>query len=271
MTLSWELPSIPTEYSSIFSRFELLLAPSHLHGFTILDSSQCNVLNHYVDLPDKFPPNSPLVDPSCFNFLFSADCNSFIDRKNPHALLRAFRSFMLLAGNSNIRPRLILRLTNLSPSLHSEFIQSFHNDADIQLIDQPLAYSDYISLMNSVQCYVSPHRCEGFGRNIAEAMQLGTPVISSNYSGNLDFCNFTNSLLINGSLIDVPISSYPHASGMKWFDPSHQHLTQLLYDVFSNYDEALNRANLAQTSSLADLSLAKYEQNLFSYLSDYVC
>jgi len=35
---------------------------------------------------------------------------------------------------------------------------------------------------------ISPHRSEGFGRGMAEALQLGVDVIATAYGGNTDFC-----------------------------------------------------------------------------------
>jgi glycosyltransferase involved in cell wall biosynthesis len=35
---------------------------------------------------------------------------------------------------------------------------------------------------------IALHRSEGFGRGMAEALQLGVDVIATAYSGNTDFC-----------------------------------------------------------------------------------
>ena len=35
---------------------------------------------------------------------------------------------------------------------------------------------------------ISPHRLEGFGCGMAEALQLGVDVIATAYGGNTDFC-----------------------------------------------------------------------------------
>ena len=41
--------------------------------------------------------------------------------------------------------------------------------------------------ITSLDCFVSPHRSEGFGFNLAESMYLEKPVIATGYSGNIDF------------------------------------------------------------------------------------
>tara|TARA_B100000945_G_C19893822_1_gene372912 strand:- start:120 stop:503 length:384 start_codon:yes stop_codon:yes gene_type:complete len=66
---------------------------------------------------------------------------------------------------------------------------------------------------------VSLHRSEGFGLTIAEAMQMGKPVITTGYSGNMDFTNEENSLLVDYKLIPVKKGDYPFAKDEMWADP----------------------------------------------------
>jgi hypothetical protein len=47
--------------------------------------------------------------------------------------------------------------------------------------------SDLLGLINVCDAYISLHRAEGFGRTLAEAMLLKKTVISTEYSGNVDF------------------------------------------------------------------------------------
>ena len=267
----WELSSIPLEYRSIFNHFNLILVPSNFvkDSFSRVHNN-VHVLNHYVDIPNHLELLPGLIEKNTFYYLFSADCNSFIERKNPFSVLYAFQAFLKLIPDVYPKPILLFRLTNLSTSLHSDLIASINSVDHVQLIDEPLSYSKYLGLISAVQCYVSPHRSEGFGRNIAEAMYLGTPVICSNYSGNLDFCDSSNSYLINGNLVDVPASSYPHASDMKWFDPDHSHLVELLLDVFTDYGEALNRSRIARENVTTKLSHNSYLSELLACISDYV-
>jgi glycosyltransferase involved in cell wall biosynthesis len=52
--------------------------------------------------------------------------------------------------------------------------------------------------------YVSPHHAEGWGLSLSAAMSLGKIVIATGYSGNLEFMNPGNSLLLRFSLAPVP-------------------------------------------------------------------
>jgi hypothetical protein len=66
--------------------------------------------------------------------------------------------------------------------------------------------------------FVSLHRAEGFGLNIAEAMALGKPVIATGYSGNLEFMDDTNSRLVPFALVPVPAGCDPYV-GARWAEP----------------------------------------------------
>jgi glycosyltransferase involved in cell wall biosynthesis len=73
--------------------------------------------------------------------------------------------------------------------------------------------------MKNALAYVSLHRSEGYGLTISEAMELGTPVIATGYSGNMDFMNETNSLLVDYDLIEVKDSAGAYVVKSRWADP----------------------------------------------------
>ena len=63
-------------------------------------------------------------------------------------------------------------------------------------VDGRLSEEMNASLLRSVDCLLSPHRYEGFGMHLVEAMSVGTPVLSVNYSGPKSFLNHENSWLV---------------------------------------------------------------------------
>ena len=66
---------------------------------------------------------------------------------------------------------------------------------------------------------VSLHRSEGLGLHLAEAMWLRTPTIATRYSGNLDFMNDDNSLLIDADLVNVEHGEGVYPPTARWADP----------------------------------------------------
>ena len=85
--------------------------------------------------------------------------------------------------------------------------------------------------MDACDAYVSLHRSEGLGLRMAEFMLLGKPVIATNYSGNVDFMNTSNSLLVDYDL--VPVGTLPpYDSEHRWAEPSLEHAALLMRRLY---------------------------------------
>ncbi|MHB1787243.1 MAG: glycosyltransferase family 4 protein, partial [Acidimicrobiales bacterium] len=105
--------------------------------------------------------------------------------------------------------------------------------AHIEVVNRALSLAEMPSLMNAADVYVSPSRGEGWGRPLLEAMSCGLPVIATRWSGNLEFMDDKNSLLldING-LVDIDDRmDIPHYRGQRWADPSVAHLVHLMREA----------------------------------------
>ena len=64
---------------------------------------------------------------------------------------------------------------------------------NVKVIDEVLTRDEMHALMQACDCYVSLHRCEGYGLTLAEAMAYGKPVVGTIYSSVADFMNSENS------------------------------------------------------------------------------
>ena len=173
-------------------------------------------------------------------FLTVFDGLSSIDRKNPMAAIRAFRH----AFPRSRDVRLTVKYMNLD--LNSAALQALRGEIDgderIEEISRTLLKSELVSLIRACHCFVSLHRAEGFGRNVAESMLLGRPVICSRYSGNLDFCTDANSYLVDGRMIGVGANQYALAGGQEWFDPSVEDAATQMRKIHDDWREARRRA-----------------------------
>jgi len=176
------------------------------------------------------------ITPDCFVFLFTFDFHSTMMRKNPQAIIRAFKK----AFGSENRAMLYIKTVN-----GDQFRKEFRvlNDEigdcrNIRVVDGYLEREKLNSLMNVSDCYISLHRSEGFGMGIAEAMWLGKPVIVTGYSGNMDFTKPDNSLLVQYKLVELERDTGPYPLGSVWAEPDIEHASELMRWVFEHRDEA---------------------------------
>src|SRR4029077_21261732 len=92
-------------------------------------------------------------------------------------------------------------------------------------------------LFASADCYISLHRSEGLGLGMAHAMYLGKPVIATNYSGNLEFMNSDNSLLVDCTMTELNEDSGPYERGTRWAEPNVEHAANLLRWLYDHRAE----------------------------------
>ena len=64
-------------------------------------------------------------------------------------------------------------------------------------INEQLPANELAALHYLGDCYVSAHHAEGWGLTLSDAMAAGRLVIATRFSGNLDFMNDANSLLVD--------------------------------------------------------------------------
>jgi glycosyltransferase involved in cell wall biosynthesis len=155
--------------------------------------------------------------PEGFLFLFCFDYDSVFRRKNPLAVVAAFRR--AFPDPSGVV--LYIKTTNAERhAAEAEALRAAARDcANIVLRDAYVSSDDYFSMLDACDCYVSLHRSEGFGLTVAEAMALGKPVISTAYSTTLEFANDSNSFPVPSRLVEVGDDAPPYPSHSRWAEP----------------------------------------------------
>lgn len=167
-------------------------------------------------------------------FCFAFDLNSYIDRKNPQACVDAFlRAFPQDEFDADAVGLVIKVHKPKQNNQHWERITELAStDTRIHIIEGTLARPDLLALYQACDCFLSLHRAEGFGRGIAEAMQLGLHVICTGYSGNVDFCRTPSVNLVRYRLVEVRKDQYPNAENQVWADPDLVHAAELMLNFF---------------------------------------
>ena len=132
--------------------------------------------------------------------------------------------------------------------------RSIGDDSRIIILDQMMQRIAVLGFIACCDVYVSPHRSEGFGRTIAEALLLNRPVIATAYSGNLDFTNSETAYLVNGTIIDVKAGEYPLWENQKWCDPDINELAFTMRRCREHPDEAALKAKAGKALLLERFS-----------------
>lgn len=255
---AWELGTFPSEWSSSFQWLDEVWVPSTFAQDSIARSAPVPVVRVPHCLEESHPSGrydrdhfKLAVDDYLFLFIF--DFHSYFERKNPLGLIEAFTR----AFRANDKARLIIKCSraDYDPAGY-QAMQTACRNANIQIIDKVLSRDELNGLMASCDCYVSLHRSEGFGLTVAEAMNLGKPVIATAYSGNTDFMTPMNSFPVQYDLIGIDRDHGPYRQGQVWADPDTNHAAQLMRFVFENRETAASVGAKAQADVRRTLSPA---------------
>ena len=234
----WEMPVFPDFLDFAFENVdEIWVATEYI----------LNAISQKTDKPVKLvPPNvSVSVDTSItradfglkddeFVFFHMSDVLSMPERKNPMAVISAFKQAFTEETEQPVK--LLLKITNLdrNPELEAQIKEAIDDDPRISMIFGYLEREHLNSLLANIDCYVSLHRAEGFGLPIAEAMCLGKVVIATMWSGNVDFMNQKNSLPVTYELVELQEDIGPYEKGQVWAEPSINDAADKMFNIVGN-------------------------------------
>jgi len=174
--------------------------------------------------------------PDGFLFLFCFDYDSVFQRKNPLAVVAAFRQAFLDPVGIPADAVLYIKTTNAERHAEEDEVlrAAARGCANIVIRDAYVTSDDYFSMIESCDCYVSLHRSEGFGLTVAEAMALGKPVISTAYSSTLEFANEANSFPVPARIVEVGEEAPPYPSRSRWADPDVSAAAEQMLRVYTD-------------------------------------
>ena len=174
-------------------------------------------------------------------FGYGFDLNSTAIRKNPMAALEAFQlafpmphlpaTYGRACNVHTLSEQVALLIKTFPPqgfSAEWEWLQArAAEDSRIVLIAESLPREELLALYGCCDVFLSLHRSEGFGRGMAEALQLGVDVIATDFGGNTDFCTGPLAHPVRWRAAPVPRGAYPCADGHSWAEPDLEHAAEL--------------------------------------------
>lgn len=247
---AWELERFPAAWHPVIGLVDEIWAPSAFVQ-AALEPLTAKPVVHMplcVELPPflRQPRSAFGLSDKDFTFVFAFDCHSWLTRKNPIAIIKAFSA----AFRADERVRLVLKAMHgkQSDPHWQALVALAATDPRVTLINEVWPRERLLALIASSDAYVSLHRSEGFGRGPAEAMLLGKPVIVTDYSGTTDFCRDANCLTVGFRSLEVKAGEYPHGEGQRWAEPDIREAAEHMRRLFNDRDLA---ARLGQVGHAA--------------------
>jgi glycosyltransferase involved in cell wall biosynthesis len=230
---AWELQRLPESWQRGFAAVHDIAVPSAFTAMAVsayASGKTVRVCPHPVAL--DHPPLSrgrtgaaSLGSP--FTVISTVSFASCFERKNPLALIRAFRIAFGDRGDRLLK--LHIPGAEHFPAGRAAVVQAIGGAPNIQVRWGALSRSDLFQWWGRADAYALLHRAEGFGLPLAEAMAAGIPVVATGWSGNMDFMTHENSCPVRFHLREVtdPQGKYAASEG-EWAEAEVEHAAELL-------------------------------------------
>ena len=204
------------------------------------------------------------------------------DRKNVGLLIKAFYETF---KNKSKKPALILKTSQVGSSYvdREEILKKIKlikktvnstNLPNVYLLHGDFTDEEINELYNNskVKAMISLTKGEGFGRPLLEFTLTKKPLITTAWSGHIDFLNPEFTSLIGGQLTNVHQSAANQwlLPESQWFSADHGQIGHFLKDVFENYKNYIDKAKRQAYKSKNEFSWNKMLEKLDSLLTQYI-
>lgn len=248
---AWELPDYPQPWVEKLARFDGLWAPTSFVQDAIARATGRPVATiplavdmklsaflgrRWFDIPEH-----------AFVVMFAFDFSSYAARKNPFAVLEAFEQLVVRRPDAPLHALIKYKGGDPnSPDRKALEARIARLNGRVQTITREMSDNEVKNLFRNVDVFVSLHRSEGFGRGLAEAMALGTPVVATGWSGNMDFMDADTALLVDHRLVPVKAGEYVFGEGQHWAEPDIVQASRLIEQVMDDPRGGRARADRAR-------------------------
>ena len=231
----WELETIPDHWLPILEYVNEVWTPSEFVAKAIRKETKkpVTVIPYGISTPydEKVTRTSFGIEEEDFTVLMMYDSNSYASRKNPGAALRAFREAF---GEHPEHIKLIIKI-NHPKEEDISFVRENTGDMDsVIMITERMDKQRLNSLIRLCDVYISLHRSEGFGLVMAEAMNLGVPVVATNWSSNVEFMSDQVACMVDYTLIPVEEAYQFDNGAQRWADPDIHQAAEYLKQLKDN-------------------------------------
>lgn len=231
----WELQEFPDEWVPALDLVDEIWAPTRFIADSISMKAKCPVLYMPPSIKLERPKNIDrkhfALPDNTFLFLTMYDSLSFQSRKNPEAVIKAFKETF---APLNDKVGLVVKVNNAS--MTQEEVEKLKelkdNYVNIYFITDILSREKINELILMCDVAVSLHRSEGLGLLCQEAMYFGKPVIATNWSGNIDFMNNDIACMVDYKLMPIGKDMGPYKAHQVWAEANYRQAGEYMKKLY---------------------------------------
>lgn len=234
----WELEEFPKRWTDCIETVDEIWTPSEFISKSIRKRTKKKVTtvpyNIKLDNGDAYGRDYFHLPEDKYLFLVMYDFKSISERKNPQAVIEAYKQAF---SDTDSGVGLVIKINHLKQSKELEQLkQQLEGYSNIYYITDNLSRKEVESLIAVSDVLVSLHRSEGFGLPLAEAMYLGTSVIATNWSANTEFMDKESACLVDYTLIEIKKNIGPYEKGNYWAEADVKQAADYMKKLYHEKD-----------------------------------
>ena len=201
------------------------------------------------------------IPPESFAVFYNFDLGSYF-RKNPEAGIRAFAEAFSKEADACLVFKLKWADEHADKVARMKEIASRYGVCDrVHFVCDYLSRRDLLGLTNACDCYFSPHRAEGFGIGLGEAMLLGKPVVATDWSATTEFVLPEHAFPVPFTLVPVKAGEYFTSMG-RWAKIDESAAAMALRRLYENPVLRTEKGRLARKFMLGHFSVSAFRNDV---------
>lgn len=268
MTLARPLLFLNVSFAVVFSDFCYQyikkIAPKHIKVFKIRYPYMPFISS---DHNNESIRNKLGISRNDFVVFYNFDFRSGFNRKNPIAVIDAFEKAFSETNNAT----LILKISGYHNfEKEHRYLISYLNKlrlvSKIMIVDEHCSHNKMLEYIADSDVYISLHRGEGLGLGMLEAMSVGTPVICTNYGGNLDFCKPNTAFLVDYTMASCDDDFFLYRFVKYWAEPNVNQAAMYLRQIYENPSIGKEKALAAKAFIEDYYSIENFERDVREFI-----
>lgn len=241
----WELEVFPDDWVDCINLLDEIWTPAEFVSESIRKKTNKPVVTipYHVTAPVKEEYDRAYfgLPTDQFLYLMLFDSGSMIERKNPMAVIDAYKK--AFKGDENVG--LVIKMNGYNEKDVTYLNSLLEGYSNIHIITESFSKLEVNSLIRAVDVVVSLHRAEGFGLVLAEAMLNETPCIATNWSANTEFMNDDVACMVGYKMARIEKEIGPYIPGNYWAEANTDEAAfymKKLYEEPDYYEEKKKKA-----------------------------